>query len=134
MSDDSELERLKARRLAEMKKNIQHAEDDRRSDDVATPAPRDVLVGKLGYRGQEVLAKAEVQFPRETRIVVEKLAELILAGELAETLDGGRLLALFRNVGLNIRMNIRISVEQDGKFVSLAEKVKGQVEDGGNGK
>ena len=72
------------------------------------------------------MQNAESQFPNETKIIVEKLAELVKAGELNETLDGGKLLLLFRSVGLNIRMQTTINVEQDGKFVSLSEKLNKQ--------
>ena len=40
-----------------------------------------------------------------------------------ESLDGGNLLALFRGVGLNVRMKTKINVEKDGKFVSLSDKL-----------
>jgi len=33
------------------------------------------------------------------------------------------LLYLFRTVGLNVRMDTKINVEQDGKFVSLTDKL-----------
>ena len=71
----------------------------------------------------EVLQNAEYQFPRETQIIVLKLSELISSGEIKETLDGGNLLALFRAVGLNVRMKTKINVEKDGKFVSLSDKL-----------
>ena len=65
-NNDSELERLKAKRLAEMQKNIssQHKVDDLSSTSSEKPStnPRDVLVDKLGYRGLEVLENAEFQF------------------------------------------------------------------------
>ena len=77
----------------------------------------------LGFRGSEVLQNAESQFPNETGIIVEKLAELIKTGEISEAIDGGRLLALFRSVGLHVRMDTKINVEQDGKFVSLSDKL-----------
>ena len=85
---------------------------------------RDYVVNSLGYRGIEVLQNAEYQFPNESKIVIEKLGELIYSGDINETLDGGKLLVLFRSVGLNIRMENKINVEQDGKFVSIADKFK----------
>lgn len=85
--------------------------------------PRDILVANLGYRGLEVLENAEKQFPNETKMIVEKIAELLSSGEINETLDGGKLLLLFRTVGLNIRMTTKINIEQDGKFVSLSDKL-----------
>ena len=87
------------------------------------PTPRQIVATKLGFRGEEVLQNAEAQFPNETKAVVGQLAQLISTGEFDETIDGGQLLSLFRTVGLNIRMQTKINVEQDGKFVSLSEKL-----------
>ena len=130
MSDeDKDLERLKAKRLAEMRNNIssqRHQEKitaSQKEQQDEKPSPREIIVKRLGYRGMEVLQNAEYQFPRETQIIVLKLSELISSGEIKETLDGGNLLALFRAVGLNVRMKTKINVEKDGKFVSLSDKL-----------
>ena len=130
MSDeDKDLERLKAKRLAEMRNNIssqRHQEkitESQKEEQDKKPSPREIIVKRLGYRGMEVLQNAEYQFPRETQIIVLKLSELISSGEIKETLDGGNLLALFRAVGLNVRMKTKINVEKDGKFVSLSDKL-----------
>ena len=132
-NEDSELERLKAKRLAEMQKNIssqQKIEETTKTiSEKPIENPRTLLVGKLGYRGLEVLENAESQFPNETKIIVSKLSELIKTGEINETLDGGKLLALFRTVGLSIRMKTKINVEQDGKLVSLSDKFSNQLSD-----
>lgn len=122
---DKELEQLKKKRLAEMEKNIalkKRLEETSTSKKIPVSA-RDILIKNLGYRGNEVLQNAESQFPSETKIVVEKLGELLSSGEINEEIDGGKLLALFRSVGINVRMQTKINVEQDGKFVSLADKL-----------
>ena len=85
--------------------------------------PRDLLIKQLGFRGLEVLTNAEFQFPNETKVVIEKLSELIKTGEINEILDGGKLLALFRSIGLSVRMDTKINIQQDGKFVSLTDKL-----------
>ena len=126
MSEDSELERLKAKRLAEMQKNISsqnNVESTPESPKPVSENPRDLLVTKLGFRGLEVLENAEFQFPNETKMIIVKLSELIKTGEINEIIDGGQLLSLFRSIGLNIRMATKISVEKDGKFVSLSDKL-----------
>lgn len=127
MSDeDIELERLKAKRLAEMQQNItkkQKIEQNSQAQQSTKQSSRDVLVSRLGYRGLEVLENAESQFPSETKIIVDKISELITSGDINEQLDGGKLLLLFRSVGLNIRMKTKINIEQDGKFVSLSDKL-----------
>ena len=134
MSDeDSELERLKAKRLAEMQKNISTRQEIEKSSTDLQPKetknPRDILVEHLGFRGLEVLKNAEFQFPNDTKTVVEKLAELITSGEITESIDGGKLLMLFRSIGLNIRMETKINIEQDGKFVSLSDKLSHSSDD-----
>ncbi len=134
MSEDSELERLKAKRLAEMQKNIssQKVEPTQKSSESSQKIkenPRDLLIAKLGYRGLEVLENAEYQFPNETKMIIQKLFELIKSGEINESFDGGQLLALFRSIGLSIKMKTKINVEQDGKFVSLSDKLSTQSSD-----
>ena len=127
--EDKDLERLQAKRLAEMQKNLssqreqekiaasQKEQKDKKS------SPREIVIKRLGYRGLEVLQNAEYQFPKETQIILLKLSELILSGDIKEVLDGGNLLALFRAVGINVRMKTKINVENDGKFVSLSDKL-----------
>jgi DNA-binding TFAR19-related protein (PDSD5 family) len=91
--DDSELQRLQAKRLAEMQKNIssrESTEETRESLEEKIVNPRDVL---------------------------------IKTGEINEILDGGKLLALFRSIGLSVRMDTKINIQQDGKFVSLTDKL-----------
>ena len=124
--EDSELERLKAKRLAEMQQNIssiKRTESVEEPEKKETKSPRDIVVSYLGFRGTEVLENAETQFPNETKSVIFQIAQLIKTGELNEKLDGGQLLQLFRSIGLNVRMNTKIKVEQDGKFVSLTDKL-----------
>ena len=85
MSEDSELERLKAKRLAEMQKNISFQENAQKQPETkpeTKKTPREILIPTLGYRGLEVLQNAESQFPNETKMIVEKLAELIKTGEI----------------------------------------------------
>ncbi len=127
--EDKDLERLQAKRLAEMRKNLSSQQEQEK---IATlqkeqkdnkPSSREIVIKRLGYRGLEVLQNAEQQFPKETQIVVLKLSELILSGDITEVLDGGNLLALFRSIGINVRMKTKINVEKDGKFVSLSDKL-----------
>jgi len=129
MSEDKDLERLQAKRLEEMRKNLSF---QRKQSKIAAsekeqkgnkPSPREIVIKQLGYRGLEVLQNAEYQFPKETQIIVLKLSELISSGEIKEVLDGGNLLALFRAIGINVRMKTKINVEKDGKFVSLSDKL-----------
>ena len=127
--EDKDLERLKAKRLAEMRDNLSSQRNQekiiasQKEQQDKKPSPREIVVKRLGYRGMEVLQNAEYQFPKETEIITLKLSELISSGDIKEVLDGGNLLALFRAVGINIRMKTKINVEKDGKFVSISDKL-----------
>lgn len=128
--EDKELELLKAKRLLEMQKNIskqqkvEELKSTKQKPEPNIPSPREIVIKQLGYRGLEVLENAESQFPEETKLVVVKLAELIQSGEVTETIDGGQLLTLFRSVGIRVRVQTTINVEQDGKLVSWSDKLK----------
>ena len=132
--EDKELEILKAKRLAEMQKNLSIQEKQKEFEQKSHVeekkqlTSREHVVKNLGYRGIEVLENAESQFPNEAKIIIEKLGELIASGDINEILDGGKLLVLFRSVGVNIRMQNKINVEQDGKFVSITDKFKNKSE------
>ena len=127
--EDKDLERLQAKRLAEMQKNLSSQQEQekiaasQKEQKDKKSSPREIVVKRLGYRGLEVLQNAEYQFPKETQIIVLKLSELISLGEITEVLDGGNLLGLFRAIGINIQMKTKINVEKDGKFVSLSDKL-----------
>ena len=112
-------------------KEIKSAPEPADTTSKPTSDPRDSLVQILGFRGLEVLENAESQFPAETRIIVEKLSELIKTGEIDETIDGGKLLTLFKSVGLYVRMETKINVKADGKLVSLSDKLRNQSTDDG---
>ena len=111
-----------------MQKNIsqrQKTEEVKTETKKPEISSRDLVVKQLGYRGVEVLQNAESQFPEESKVVIEKLAELIRGGEVSEIIDGGKLLTLFRSLEIRVRMQNTISVEQDGKLVSWSDKLKG---------
>ena len=133
--DDSELQRLQAKRLAEMQKNISSREiaeetpESTKATEEKIVNPRDVLIKQLGFRGLEVLTNSESQFPNETKMVIDKLYELIKTGEITEILDGGKLLGLLRSIGLNVKMDTKINIQQDGKFVSLTDKLSNKSDD-----
>ena len=125
-NDDSELQRLQAKRLAEMQNNVSSRKIVKETPEPTEEKivnPRDVLIKQLGFRGLEVLTNAESQFPNETKMIIDKLHELIKTGEITEILDGGKLLGLFRSIGLSVRMDTKINIQQDGKFVSLTDKL-----------
>jgi DNA-binding TFAR19-related protein (PDSD5 family) len=131
-SDDPDIEIIKARKLKEMKKKAAALERAKTSSQQQPPPPqrqrnaRDIVNGYLYDRGDEVLSLAYAQYPAQTEAIVAKIAELILTGEISSRISGGELLSLFRSVGLNVRVNTTIKVEDEGKFISFADKLKQQ--------
>jgi DNA-binding TFAR19-related protein (PDSD5 family) len=85
---------------------------------------REIISDYLYDRGEEVLKLAESQFPIQTKSLINEIVELIRIGEIKQRISGGELLALFRSVGLNIRVNTTIKIEDHGKLVSLSDKLK----------
>ena len=132
---DAELERLKSRRLAEMRRNLQAGggKVEGRAADRPRRSPREALVSVLGHRGTEVLEAAEMQYPAQAPPIVDQLGRMAMAGELPGGLDGGGLLAVFRSVGIYVRLQTKIKVEQDGKMVPLADRLGGDRAGGGGG-
>ena len=61
-----------------------------------------------------MLNLAYAQYPAQTEAILTRVAELIQAGEITGRISGGELLALFRSVGLNIRVNTSFKVEDKG--------------------
>lgn len=130
-SDDPDIEIIKARKLKEMKKKAAALERAKTSSQQQPPpqrqrTARDIVNGYLYDRGDEVLSLAYAQYPAQTEAIVAKIAELILTGEISSRISGGELLSLFRSVGLNVRVNTTIKVEDKGKFISFADKLKQQ--------
>jgi DNA-binding TFAR19-related protein (PDSD5 family) len=85
---------------------------------------REIISDYLYNRGEEVLNIAEAQFPIQTKSLISGIVELIKMGEVKQRISGGELLALFRSVGLNVRINTSIKIEDHGKLVSFSDKLK----------
>ena len=85
---------------------------------------REIISDYLYDRGEEVLKLAESQFPIQTTSLINEIVELIRIGDIRQRISGGELLALFRSVGLNVRVSTSIKIEDHGKLVSLSDKLK----------
>jgi len=125
-SEDPDIEKIKARKLKELREKVAEKEKLSASQKKIPVTSREILSGYLYDRGDKVLDLAFMQYPVQTEATVAKIAELILTGEIANRISGGELLALFRSVGINIRINTTIRVEDKGKFISFSEKLKQQ--------
>lgn len=123
MSGDPDLDRLLAKRMEQMRR-VAGAPDAGRPE--PKPDARGALLAALGHRGKEVLDNAEKQFPSAAPAVAEQLGRLVMSGALPGPVDGGELLAAFRSVGLDVRVNTTIRVEKDGEMVPLSDSMAGE--------
>lgn len=123
MSEDLELKRLQLRRMMKMVSQLSKPEP---KPELPQPkeTPLDIVRKQLDAKGQEVLQAALEQYPGETMAVVEKLAELIKTGKISETIDGGDLYTLFRNIGLRVKIDTKILYVKRGEAKDLRELLK----------
>lgn len=128
-TDDPDIEIIKARKLKELKEKAAAFEKVKSSPQQKKRTAREIVTDYLYDRGNEVLNLAYSQYPAQTEAIISRIAELIQAGEITNRISGGELLALFRSVGLNVRVNTTIKVEDKGKLISFSDKLKQQKND-----
>lgn len=128
--EDPDIAIIKARKLKELWKHaaMEKSKAARRADEQKpiTKTDKEIVSDYLYDRGGEVLSLAMTQFPTQTRIIIKRIADLIRLGEIQQRISGGELLALFRSIGINVRINTTIKIEDHGKLVSFSEKLKEQ--------
>lgn len=123
MSDDSELEKLKRQRLAEMQKRL-----TAKQQASAAPTrfePRQILERVFVGRAWEVYHAARAQYPGVADQVFQELAALVQTGQLRSTITGEQLFGLLRQIGLDVRLDTKIQVLEHGELKSIADKFRG---------
>jgi DNA-binding TFAR19-related protein (PDSD5 family) len=124
---DPDLEIIKARKMRKLRERAAATEKQRMIRDesrLEQNSKKQTLLKYLYDRGDEVLSLAETQFPFQTTSIVNRVVDLIERGEIQQKISGGELLSLFRMLGLNIRTNTTIKIEDHGKLVSFSDKLK----------
>jgi DNA-binding TFAR19-related protein (PDSD5 family) len=128
---DPDIEIIKARKMKALREQaaaLERARIKNQEEQQSTTRPkktdREIISDYLYDRGEEVLNIAETQFPIQTKSLISGIVELIKMGEVKQRISGGDLLALFRSVGLNVRINTSIKIEDHGKLVSFSDKLK----------
>ena len=133
-TEDPDIEIIKARKMRALKEQFAIKEKERKvieqnelnqnkKTSFDSNSERDFLLSYLYDRGNEVLKLAEQQYPLQTKILIKRLNELIRYGEISK-ISGGDMLAIYRSLGLNIRINTNISISDHGKTISFSEKLK----------
>jgi DNA-binding TFAR19-related protein (PDSD5 family) len=125
---DPDVDILMRKKLLELRRRAAENARPKPQPKVEAKDPRAVFLSMLYDRGDEVLAAAESQYPSETKMIVDKLADLIEKGKLQEKISGGALLWLFRQFGMRVHIETTIRIQQDGKMVSVADKLKQETE------
>ena len=125
--EDPELAIIKARKMKQLKEKaalIEKIKEVETKTNVTKIDDKEILLKYLYNRGDEVLQLAELQYPVQTKIIIKRIVDLIKSGEIDSPISGGELLAIFRSVGLRIRVDTNIRIEDHGKFISFGEKLK----------
>ena len=123
MTDDSELERLKRQRLADMQKRMTAKQQSHSAPEKIEPSKifEKVFVG----RAWEVYHAARNQYPVIADQVFQELAGLIQFGQVKGPITGEQLFGLLRQIGLDVRLDTKIQVLEHGELKSIADKFKG---------
>jgi len=124
LSEDKELELLKHRRMLELMKRLQ--KEKAKAEKKEERDPKKILSKILRGRAWEVLRAAEIQYPEATRRVEEGLAQLVSQGKLKGPIQGVQLLRLFRSLGMNVKLETRIRILENGKLKTIEERLKGE--------
>jgi len=127
---DDELERIKQKRLAEMKRKMLLKQiKDLRESEPEPEKPREatnqeVLDAMFGNRAWEVYSAAAYQYPQVIGQVEQILVDGIKEGKIADIIDGAALMGFFRQVGLPVRLNTKIRISDHGELKTLEQKMK----------
>jgi DNA-binding TFAR19-related protein (PDSD5 family) len=132
--DDPDIAIIKARKMKELWKQAAALEKSKAAQKARIKTDREIVSDLLYDRGEEVLKLAEIQFPSQTRMIIKRIADLTKAGEIQQRISGGELLMLFRSIGINVRVNTTIKIEDHGKLVSFSEKLKKENQEENSGK
>jgi DNA-binding TFAR19-related protein (PDSD5 family) len=118
---DKELEALKQKRLQEMQKRMARQEYKKETKERVDSSQ---ILDKI-FRGRawEVFNAAKTQFPSLMPEIERLLVSLALERNIGEV-EGEQLLALLREIGLQVRLNTTIKVLSRGKIKSLSEKFR----------
>jgi len=121
---DDELERLKRRRLLELRRRMKKENQSDEEPEPKEKTPEEVLSGYLVGRAWEVLRAARAQFPQVMPKVEEAIVESIKAGRVRERIDGESLFQFLRQLGLPVRLQTSIRYKEHGELKTIGQRLK----------
>ena len=128
MSDD-ELERLKRKKMQDIKRRMATQEAIQAAQAAAKEKPKEptkdeILDSIFGDRAWEVWKEARKQFPTAMPQIEQKLVDAIKLGKIAQKINGGGLAMFLRKIGLPVRLNTQIRYSEHGELKTLEQKLK----------
>jgi DNA-binding TFAR19-related protein (PDSD5 family) len=124
MSSDSELERIKRQRLAEMQKRL-NAKQKQSQTGTEESDPAKILEKVFVGRAWEVYRATWQQYPTVAEQIFKELAELVHTGRVRGQITGEQLYGLLRQIGLDVRLETKIQVLDHGELKPVADKFRG---------
>ena len=122
---DKELERIKRRRMLELQRRmLQEEKAAEEPEKPAEPTPREILDGMFSGRAWEVYETAKIQYPTVMPQVEQALVEGIKSGKIRDRIDGESLFVFLRQLGLNVRLNIKIRYKDHGELKTIGQRIK----------
>ena len=120
---DSELERIKRQRLAEMQREYDAKKNANQPKQ--KPTLEQILQNVFVGRAWEVYEATRQQYPSVALRLFKELAQLVESGQLTGQITGEQLYGLLRQIGLDVRLDTKIQVLDHGKLKSLGDKIRG---------
>ena len=127
---DDELERIKQRRLEEMKRQLllKQLKEQQQAEPVIEktrePTNKEILGRHFGERAWEVYNAATYQYPQVMPQVEQLLVEGIKTGKIRDVIDGAALMGFFRAIGIPVRLKTTIRISDKGELKTLEQKIK----------
>lgn len=119
---DTELDRLRKRKLLQMQKRFQTTKTEDKA--ISKEEEPSALLNQVFIeRAWEVFEAAKLQYPEEMKRIEQVLLKLISEGKIREKIKGEELYSFFHQLGLRVKLKTHIQFMEHGKLKSLEEKM-----------
>lgn len=122
---DEELERLKRRKMMELRRKI--IQDSAEAIEIKPqkePSPKEILNSRFKGRAWEVYRAAESQYPKIIPQIEGALVDGIKQGKIKDMIDGESLFVFLRQLGLPVRLNTKIRYKDHGELKTIGQHLK----------
>jgi DNA-binding TFAR19-related protein (PDSD5 family) len=116
---DSELERLRRRRLAQYFERLNSTREEKKEEVSKQDLLNQIFIG----RAWEVFNATRAQYPQVANKLSDVIVQLFSSGRIKQ-LSGQELYSLLRRMGLRVKLKTTIRIKEDGKVKSIEEKMK----------